>query len=350
MSKDRIAVFPYRVSGTDYIVTMQRLLQKEFDLVDYFHLKYGLWSIDDVTCIYINWLEDYLDELDRKLLNQAATNGTKIVWVFHNRVTHDIGDKYQISINNIQFLAGIANHIIIHSKNSGRILEQICNTSYEFNKDRLVYIPHPNYVGDYGAYIYPNRHELDGICKINDSYTYGFIGQMRPYKNIEILIKAYISICDRTDSRLIMAGGFHDKTYLKKIKELCDGCSNIELYPNHISSLEMRRLIECFDVMVLPYDLMSSMNSGSMILAFSNKKTVIVPDICMADDFPDDLIFKYHYENDSEHEEVLKTMMEKSYRHGKEEMRKRGEKLFEIVQRDNSKVIVGERLLSACLN
>ncbi len=346
MSTNRVAFFPYRTYGIDYIVTMQRLIGTQYEVVDYKHLKYGLWDISEIGCIYLNWLEDYMDEDDKTFLRRASESGIKIIWVFHNKVTHD-SNECDKSLSNIVFLSRICDSIVLHSKNSGRILASICGMSYEGLKEKFIYIPHPNYIGDYRAYNYPGKKRL--YEEANDSrFTFLFVGQMRPYKNIEVLIRAFQSVRNLTDSRLIMAGRFINKNYYRKILQFCDGSHDIILHPFYVGALEMKTILDKSDVLVLPYSLESSMNSGTMLMAFSYKKTVIIPDICMADDYSDELIYKYQYRDENEHVEGLKKAMIESYRAGKDEMRHRGVELYKTVERDNSKETVRNMLIDLC--
>ena len=59
------------------------------------------------------------------------------------------------------------------------------------------------------------------------------------------------------------------------------------------------------DIVLIPLDIKSSLNSGSSVLAFTMGKTVIIPKIGTVRDFPRELMFSYEYENESEHLNAL---------------------------------------------
>ena len=61
---------------------------------------YLLIVLNEIKCIYLNWIENTLDELDRQLLKKAKKMRVKIIWVFHNRLPHDTKSEQQ-DIDNI---------------------------------------------------------------------------------------------------------------------------------------------------------------------------------------------------------------------------------------------------------
>jgi hypothetical protein len=97
---------------------------------------------------------------------------------------------------------------------------------------------------------------------------------------------------------------------------------------------------------VFPYDKKSSLNSGAMLMAFSYGKTVMVTDIAMADDFNENMIYKYRYSSEIEHIEVLKTIMENIIASGKSKLEIQGRCLYEYVFEHCSRDIVKHELYS----
>ena len=88
------------------------------------------------------------------------------------------------------------------------------------------------------------------------------------------------------------------------------------------------------------------MNSGAMLMAFSYAKTVIIPNICMAEDFPDELIYKYNYDSEESHVEQLYQKMKEAYLTGKHKNIQKGKELQAIVEVSYSKDAVKQKLLS----
>lgn len=120
---------------------------------------------------------------------------------------------------------------------------------------------------------------------------------------------------------------------------------NIILKPGFVSNADMEAFLRCSDVLVLPYNMTSSMNSGAMIMAFSYGKTAIVPRIAMADDISNEkLAFVYDYETDEENCIALKENMEQAFHIGKNEIKKMEEQAKKYVEKYNNPKTVLEAL------
>ena len=65
----------------------------------------------------------------------------------------------------------------------------------------------------------------------------------------------------------------------------------------------------------------------------------------MANDYDDSLIYKYNYRDEENHIQELHKKMENAYKDGKQICREKGEKLYNIVMRDNAKNKVKEDLI-----
>ncbi len=332
-----VAFYPYTTGGTNYIDTMQGFIESKYQVIDYNELKRGTYDISLVKIIYLNWIESKLNDEDKKLLLKAKVLNIKIIWVFHNKIPHET-DDYQESIHKIQFLIKISNKIIIHSKKSEVLLKEYRK---KLKNNKIYFLPHPDFINDYGDYgNVTNRLNIG-----SDTFVFAAYGQIRPYKNIELLIQAFEKMDSSLNCILLIAGRPINAQYEEKIKKLTSN-KKIVFDFKHISSLEMQTYINVSDLLVLPYDLKSSMNSGVMIMAFSYKKTVIVPNIYMADDFDEQLIYKYSYTNEQEHIKELHKIMEQAYFNGKINNQQKGELLYNIVKEKNNKKKVCTELLN----
>lgn len=332
-----VAFYPYINNRVYYISTMLGFIEKEYRVIDYKELKNGLYSLKNVRTIYLNWIEDALDNSDCELLRAAKRRRINIIWVFHNRISHDV-KNYQLAIANIQFLIKVSTKIIIHSKSSIKFLREY---SSNINSKKVFFIPIPNHSGDY----FSLGDEIKKIRVEKDEFVFAMYGLIRPYKNIELLIEAFKRISEGYKCRLLIVGGAKNEEYFNKLENSSKGFENIIIRNYHINSLEMAAFLEKADVLVLPYDDVSSMNSGVMIMAFSYKKTVIVPDICMADDFDDSLFYKYHYDSEKDHVEKLYCKMKEACLAGKIINAEKGKALYEEVRSKNSKENVCRELL-----
>lgn len=333
--KKRIAIYPYKPNQSSYMGMITGFLQAKYNVVDYLKVKQGIYDIEDIDVIYLNWLEGSLDDEDIYLLKQAKAQGINIIWVFHNRIAHDAADENQ-AIKRAGFLVNVSTHIIIHSKMSIRYLKEFVP---DMNEKKVHYIPHPDFVGDY--YSFGNIREKYQFSE--EEIVFSTIGWISQYKNLEVLIEAFKGF-QNGKCRLIIAGNANDREYVNMLSKLIADDERIILDAHYISSMQMESYLKASDILVLPYSKKSSMNSGVMLMSFSYKKTVIVPDITMAEDFDDSLFYKYHYASREEHVEVLRKMMQKAYGAGREKLKFQGQQLYNEVKGSCSKEIVKNEL------
>lgn len=335
IDQKKIAFYPFTNCGVSYIHSMQNFLAQKYLVIDYLDVKKELIVLNEIKCIYLNWIENTLDELDRQLLKKAKIMRVKIIWVFHNRLPHDTKSEQQ-DIDNIKFLISICDSIIIHSLRSTEYL-------LEYSKDceeKVEYIQLPNFIDDYGNFgkfdLYDNKN----------NFVFGLIGNIRPYKNIELLIEAFEKILNYNKNiTLVIAGKAISEEYSSDLKKATENNENIIFCDKFISDLEMGTLLGTIDLMVLPYDVKSGMNSSAMIMAFSYKKSVIVSDIAMVYDFDEKLIYRYSYLSDVEHAKKLEDAMLRALNDGKNAVKMKGVQLYQVVKKQNDKKYVEKKLL-----
>ena len=106
----------------------------------------------------------------------------------------------------------------------------------------------------------------------------------------------------------------------------------------------MNFYMQSADVIVLPYDTNSCMNSGVLLLAFTNKRSVIVSDICMTNEFHTEMLYRYTYTDNENHITELLGQMERAYQDGKTVVREKGMELYAEILHNNTKEIVKKEL------
>lgn len=335
--KKIIAFYPYTNPEMTYINSVQSMIQSKYYVASYQDVKNGLFDLKDVGVLYLNWIEGNSDLEDKKFLERSKSLGVKIVWVFHNKIPHDIND-ISGAIEWIKFYINISDKICILSRDSISVIKKYCPDA---DVSKIHYLPHQDYINMYGYLNKPN-----GIVNNSDKYmVYGCFGQIRPYKNIELLIEAFNCFKYRDNSKLIIAGRPINIEYVETLKKMSRH-DNIIFDSEYIPSAMLGRYIEQSDILVLPYNVESSMNSGAMVMSFSYERTVIVPKIEMVSEFPQDKLFSYYYSNRGEHLECLLKQMERAYELGKEELHNKGRELKQFLISNNSKEIVMDNILS----
>ena len=335
-----VAYFPFENQANRYINISKTCIENAGNYVFDFS-KINSKNVDNIDCVILNWYESAshrtaaknIYEIASKIkkINLLKKKHVKIIYTFHNKAQHDTRNKLMKKICDrfYKWLLQNSNRIIVLSDDSKKYLSSYL--SKEEINDKCFLIPHPNYI----------EHELnkDQTKSLNKNFKLLFFGQIRPYKNIEILIDVVREL-DKLPIRLKIAGSERDRIYtnslLKKIKP---DDKNIEFEFRFFHEEELNKLFNESSVTVLPYDLRSSMNSGTVILSFSNARSVICPRISTLTDFDESLFYSYTYKNNKEHKEELKKEIIKAYKEWDDSPDKfmlKGRKLYEIVKKNNS--------------
>ncbi|ULQ60049.1 glycosyltransferase [Brucepastera parasyntrophica] len=303
-----------------------------------------LWRTDAVI---LNWFERLGEKplpRIRKLLAKIGIIAIlgifriKIIYVLHNRVNHEERNR-KMSLWFMKHLCRRADKIIILSRASREVLTPYMNEKKIEKK--ICYIPHPNYIDAYT----PNEAKMKTLVSIpENTLILLFVGAVRPYKNIELLISAAAQSSNR-NIHFIIAGRPRDAAYKNALEEKAEGLSNITLLLQFIEDDILTALIHHSHMLILPYDQQSSLNSGTAILAFSCAKTVICPEIATIQDFPGDLCYTYTYNTAAEHRERLMeqiSLAERDFSMRKGVIEEKGKKLYDIVKDENSQEHITE--------
>jgi len=256
-----------------------------------------------IRLVHLNWFENIDDRgffiAFRSFLRKLSVlmvihwSGKPLIWTMHNRVSHEKGLTF-FSRTLTRLLIRWSHRIVIHSRQS----EEILVTYGKKALQKAVYIPHPNFIGVYGGVEPASQWDSSRVELL-------FIGMVKPYKNLELLIDVIQTFGDGV--RLTIAGKALDDAYRKEISDRAQRARNVVWLPSFVPDGEMAALLAGADVIVLPYDLSSSLNSGTVLLAFSYKKTVICPEIGTITDlgpFMGDT-FHYRYQTDEQHRAAL---------------------------------------------
>lgn len=331
--KKYIAFHPYSGKTDSYIDIMHRMISNHCQTVDYLDCKADIYEKSDISVIYLNWIEDIMDDSDRLFLQKAAARGVRIVWVFHNKLPHDARLQNDGKLADMRFLTQLADRIVIHSQESIAVLQ-----AYDpgLKREKVHYLPHPDFIGRYYEYCTGIRSRL-GVGE--DEMLFALYGNLKPYKNIELLIEAMEKLTD-LNCHLLAAGQAQDAGYAQELQRLTRKMENVTVLNGYISNLQMGSFLKAADVLVLPYDTTSGMNSGAMIMAFSYERTVVVSDIAMAHDFPEGLLYRYGYTSQEEHRSELIRQITCACDSGREINHEKGKELYRIVRKTCSVEIV----------
>jgi beta-1,4-mannosyltransferase len=168
-------------------------------------------------------------------------------------------------------------------------------------------------------------------------------------EDIELLIDTVKNIGHGV--RLTIAGQPANESYRREIMEHAREAGNIRLHLRFIPDDDITALFAACDAVVLPYDIASSLNSGTAILAFSCKKTVICPEIGTITDLfiqkKEQFIFPYRYTSVSTHKHALQKQIEKAmviHQGDPDALAGMGQALYDHMLRAHPKSLAGRQL------
>lgn len=330
MSKDKVIYFPYAnrtfFSRNKFQNNFMDALRVSYDLVRLEAVSVDNEKLKGVKAAVFNWLEYHLDETMKSRIIFYKKCGIKIIWVFHNRLPHECsgGDE----IKKMSWIADNSDVIILLSKASVKYLPG------KNNERKTFYAPHPLYQV-YESDCFANRKNLFS----NENITIGFLGMIRPYKRIELLIK----LAKEEKINLIVAGFATVPEYAEKIRESVAGADNIFFTTEKNSDRDFFFYHQQADIIALPYNTKSSMNSGSMIMAFSCAKPVLVTDIAMARDLANEaFVHIIHGETNEDIEMEFRLELKKCIAQGVEKLKEQGALARTYVENNNSLDIVAK--------
>lgn len=305
---DKVVYYPLNHKNPYVAIVTEAIKNAGYEVYGLEDIKKNHKLAKKIKIINLNWFDSIgncplwkaIALLVRQLLRVKYYKwcGMKIIYTMHNRQAHDT--KYK-RINRIlmNFLCKESDYIVVLCSYSKEILRDFLTAEEIKKKVRVMY--HPSYEGAYSKekLFVP---ELPNNMKHNMHIL--FIGSVRPYKNIELILEAAKKLQEK-DIEFVIAGKTNNKNYEKLIQDKVDNLSNVTFISRFIDDSEMFSFYEWADIVLIPLSIKSSLNSGSSVLAFTMGKTVIIPKIGTVRDFPSELMFSYEYENESEHLEAI---------------------------------------------
>ena len=329
----KIFIYPANNHENQYINIQEKAIRKAG--VD---VTYSLKDFFSTDFLLLNWYEtlggnpklDYLKKCIKVFLFVLFQK--KIFWVIHNKHPHakySNDPSIEHSLKLMKKLLKVSSRIIILCDETLEVLKSLCKNDSLYCK-KIYKIPHPNYID-----MYP---QSEGIKNI-EGLKFLYVGQVNKYKNVDLLISVFNEL-QQENIFLTVAGNCKDRNYVTELESTIKN-KNISCDFRFIPDEELVSYINMTDILVLPYSLESSLNSGTIFLAFSYSKTVISPLIGTLKEYGSDNSFFYTYEYGTveEHRSQLLTTIKSvlaDYFSNPELIQKKGMQAYNHVAEHNS--------------
>lgn len=236
-------------------------------------IHYDRWGLRDLMqydAVVFHWPHHFMDPACQKealahlarLWMARRIGGLKLVWVAHNVKQHDTAARTPFIAR--RFIANLDG--VIYLSEASR---QIVRAAYAI-PDRAVELVtvHGAYADTSGSSYMPPEAEQPASL-----LTFGLV---RPYKNLDELARAALSI-DPTVAKVTIRGQRYDPDYAADLTAIAarGEALHMDLSDELLSESDLEASIDAAHGVVLPYR--DILNSGSAIHALSRGRPVLAP-------------------------------------------------------------------------
>lgn len=274
----RVLMFP-KHGDNPYLRSLSDSLERRGVRVDDFSFMQAIRRRYDV--LHIHWPDLHLQA--RSSLRAIAKHarlamlfaflrlrGTRIVWTVHNLKPHE----RHLPLGEVLFslwFPRLCTHVIALTRNG---LAAATSMYPALRAKTAAVIPHGHYRDAYGRV--RARSECRDELNLEHRFTFLFFGNIRPYKNVPLLIEAFRNL-PQPDVQLVIAGQPGHMMQAGDLQQLAADDRRIRLCLEFIPDDKVPVYIGAADVVVLPFQ--TILNSGSVFLALSFNRAVLAPDL-----------------------------------------------------------------------
>jgi beta-1,4-mannosyltransferase len=274
----RVLMFP-KHGDNPYLRSLVESLEQRGIRVDDFSFTQALKQRYDV--LHIHWPDLHLHARSslRVLVKHARLallfaflrlRNTRIVWTLHNLAPHE----RHLPLGEFLFplwFPRLCTHIIALTKNG---LAAALSKYPPLRKKTAAVIPHGHYRDAYATAL--SRAKSRDQLGLKHQFTFLFFGNIRPYKNVPLLIEAFRQL-PHPDVQLVIAGQPGHTMQTDELQKLAAADPRIRLTLEFVSEDDVPLYVGASDVVVLPFR--SVLNSGSVFLALSFNRAVLAPNL-----------------------------------------------------------------------
>lgn len=251
--------------------------------------EYGV-SVDDFTLAraltggydlwHVHWPDDFLSYrspgvavvyvvTELLLMLVARLRGANIVWTIHDLGPHESPHPWlerlfwPLFLPLVDGVITLSEYAWTAAVEAFPVLRSVPNAV----------VPHGHYRPAYPAPV--TKEEARGEWKIpEDVSVVSFVGRIRPYKNVEHLVRTVRQVSVE-DLRLLVAGNPSSEEVERRIRAAAADDDRVRLHLRFIPEARIPSLLGATDLVILPYE--DILHSGSALLALSFDRPVLVP-------------------------------------------------------------------------
>lgn len=259
----------------------------------------------------LNFLENYSsrDTIQNRFLcacillwlSMMKASGGTLSWTMHNREPHFASGDRTFHYAFMRKLIARMDMILVHSRES----EEILVREFGYPRERICYVPHGNYME-------PGETP---VFRVHEKLCFLAFGTVMRYKNIPTLIRVFREL-DLPDAELRICGAVpaDERALLPQIEAEMRGARHIRFEEGYVPDDRIDEIFAASDVVVVPYEKKSMLNSGVVMMALTKGKPVLASRFGAVKDMETlPFIYAYDYDDESGHPAALKSGLEAVY-------------------------------------
>jgi len=213
------------------------------------------------------------------VLRVCRMAGMHLVWTAHNVLPHE--PVFADDVSARRALVEASDLVLVHSQST---LDELAALGAVPRRNAV--IPH----GPIGPSLAAGSLRTPGAGDRPREFL--FFGRIREYKGVDDLLAAFLAMPDDIAAHLTIAGECDDPGRRSRLHTLARrGGARVLLRLDYVPGDEVAQLLGAADVVVLPFQQVST--SGSAMLALSHGRPLIVPDLAGLTDLPDQAVLRY---------------------------------------------------------
>lgn len=259
---------------------------------------------------HLNFIEEYSSHKSMKSqlicgliflwLKSLHIMGGKLVWTMHNKESHHSKKQVdrQFHKSFMKKFISMMDLIVVYCSESKEILIN----EYQYPDCKICLVAH-------GCFILAEKKRPVAIS--HDKLQILSFGLISRYKNIAMMVRAFIE-SNVQNVVLTICGRCDDLNLSMELHKLVDGKPNIHFQEGFVPDEELDILFQNADIAIFPYEKDSMLNSGAVIMSFSQGKPAIVSEFGYIKDIAQkDFVFSYDYKDRSDHFKKLVDMFKR---------------------------------------
>lgn len=217
----------------------------------------------------VHWHELKIYSLEYMLLKYLKKRNVKLVLSAHD-VLHP---EKQVITQYLIKLYHLFDAIIAHTEDTRKILQEV----FSVKPEKLQVIPHGEYSG-----IAPQMEKGKARSQLGISphaFVILFFGYIRPYKGLDILLKAFAKVKKEIPDAVLLIAGEAKESFQKyeKLIQHLEISQAVKSFVGYVPLEKVPVFFSSADIVVLPYR--HIYQSGVVHLAFGFQKPVIVTQV-----------------------------------------------------------------------